>query len=85
MPAMTNSVEIKVETEIYVSVTPELLAKAFWEMNSEQQAAFFNALGEEVFKKHTMDDFRGQMVSVEDCGKLTVKGELIIANIDQKL
>lgn len=36
--------------ETSVQVTPELLAKAFWAMYTDEQARFFSALAEEVKK-----------------------------------
>lgn len=37
---------IEVVTE--VEITPEMMAKAFWSMGSEQQAKFFEALSAEI-------------------------------------
>lgn len=49
MPTDTmNGVSIESKTETLV--TPELLAKAFWNMDCEQQVAFFAALAIETKK-----------------------------------
>ena len=41
-------VTITVAEGFKVDVTPELLAKAFWKMYSDQQADFFDALAREI-------------------------------------
>jgi len=39
---------VQLEQPQVVSLTPEILAKAFWAMGSDGQAAFFDALGKVV-------------------------------------
>ena len=36
------------ETQSTAEVTPEMLAKAFWDMSTDEQSAFFRALRREV-------------------------------------
>ena len=38
-----------------VSMTPEMMAKLFWEMGSTDQAAFFAALNVEIQTSHAAD------------------------------
>ena len=38
-----------------VSMTPEMMAKLFWEMGSDEQAAFFAALNVEIQTSHAAD------------------------------
>ena len=37
-----------IQSQATAEVTPDVLAKAFWEMDSKEQAAFFRALKKEV-------------------------------------
>ncbi len=38
--------KLKITRQTEVTVTPEFLAEMFWEMNADEQAAFFNHIGE---------------------------------------
>lgn len=40
--------EIDISSKVKVEITPEILAQAFWYMDSEKQADFFDALAFEV-------------------------------------
>lgn len=44
--------DIKVESTQTVELTPEIMAKAFWAMGSDGQAAFFDELGKVVEQDH---------------------------------
>lgn len=48
---MNNDIRVRMDSE--VRVTPELLARAFWEMTSEEQAGFFAALHDITEKEST--------------------------------
>lgn len=43
---------IKTSHIVDVEITPEVLARAFWEMSSAEQAAFFNALHDVISEDH---------------------------------
>ncbi|MEM1188170.1 MAG: hypothetical protein AAGI72_06575, partial [Pseudomonadota bacterium] len=43
-----NKILVKSEQSMFVELSPEIMAKAFWGMDSEQQAAFFEALHDEI-------------------------------------
>uniref|UniRef100_A0AAU6W3E3 Uncharacterized protein n=1 Tax=Pseudomonas phage Orimi01 TaxID=3138541 RepID=A0AAU6W3E3_9VIRU len=47
-----TKLEITVADGVSVRVTPEILAAAFWSMNSEQQADFMDALGAVIEADH---------------------------------
>ena len=38
--------KLKITRQTEVTVTPEFLAEMFWEMNADEQAEFFNHIGE---------------------------------------
>lgn len=62
------------ETQSTAEVTPELLAKAFWNMDASEQARFWTAVNKEVFSEdgdlhqHRMDTqsyYLGQKLDAE--------------------
>ncbi len=48
---MSELFEIEVSTGAKVVLTPELMAKAFWSWDTEQQADFFEALAKEITRE----------------------------------
>lgn len=47
---MTNSVEVTIEEGFKIAITSEILAKAFWSMDTVQQADFFESLAGHIEK-----------------------------------
>lgn len=62
---------------IEVTITPEELAEAFWDLASDQQAVFFNHLG---LITGGGNDFEKQMLYVADEG-LTEEAKKVISII----
>jgi len=59
-------------------LTPEMLAEAFWEMNSEEQARFYNHL-DEIADFH----FPFQMQSITDDDGITLAGRRVMQCIGE--
>lgn len=52
MSNQNKPVVLTVAEGFEVQITPEILAKAFWSMNCEQQADFLDSLGAEIEADH---------------------------------
>ena len=59
-------------------LTPELLAEAFWEMTSEEQAMFYNHLNK-IADFH----FAFQLQSITDENGLTLAGRRVMQSIGE--
>lgn len=68
-----EATELTVEEGFKVRLTPEIVAKAFWAMASDQQADFFDFLGEVIEEDHKSNNFSYQYGELQWCA---LKGEL---------
>lgn len=48
---------MEIPVDVKIELTPEMMAKVFWGMSSNEQAIFFEALGKEI----NGDTFRAQV------------------------
>lgn len=71
---MSRSIKIRVEAEIHP--TADELAEVFWAMDSEEQAQFFNRLGEIAQERLAL-----QLHSVTDHAQLSHTGRFAMAMI----
>lgn len=63
------------ETQSTTEVTPELLAKAFWDMGATEQARFWSAVKDEATKSEgDMAQYRMQVQSHFMCAELSNQG-----------
>lgn len=75
--ATTSDVELLAKTVSTVPISPERLAEAFWLMDDEHQAVFFNRLAEIVVRLPT------QLQAVTDCPILSPEARRVMEQIGE--
>ena len=86
--------KLSIESITQTEVTPEFLAKAFWDMDSRQQCAFFSALAKETKGSdaygygemqwcHLRDDLKKDAEAMAQYQALTIWGFDFLPNVAQ--
>lgn len=73
-----SKLQISVAVPVTVSITPEILAEAFWELDDLEQVTFFNHLG--LFAPQ--DEFLQQMHHIIHHTRLTPEGYMCLKAIE---
>jgi hypothetical protein len=58
------------KARVYFDINPKEMAEEFWEMDAEQQAAFFNRLGKLTtdYSLYTQMHYVREMDNLKECG-----------------